>query len=481
MARCSFGQPLELPADEPLWPARDDQQPQVVHTVEAFMEIVLFETHLDRIVILPNGVKLMEQEHGIPEEVASACRGSTSMREFISALSPELKAKFKGRLWHYAKKDAEKEIRKSGKKKCLADVEGVLRAQQADGTVPMTAPLYLSELRWVEKVKHCITGEMVKTATRVDVYDHTPLSARMPLWERSEGGIFIGERGAGSGMHVDQCLWSNVGRNWCGHKLLAMWPWTERHKIMDEASKGTVFHLPLTDETRGFLARARTIARVGPGDMWVFSGGQPHTAMCVGDGLNISAYESFLPANAEAMDTLVRTNTPSAHCKGCWMDDEDLDELYEDIVDRIQEARRALATVRENEDPVQGRLRSRLEACKEVMRDRGDSYCQELWDQEDKGERRRRREEEDAEDERERAKKVEAGGVDRRSRSRSRSGSWSGSCSRSRSYSYSDEAPESVDRVRGGGDENTVPPIKRPRAACDRDNIGRADGSFAVT
>ncbi|CAE7716518.1 unnamed protein product [Symbiodinium pilosum] len=113
----------------------------------------------------------------------------------------------------------------------------------------------------------------------------------MPLWERSEGGIFVGERGAGSGLHVDQCLWSNVGRNWSGFKLFALWPWCERHRILDEAGKGAIFRPPLTKTEEGFLSRAKTVALVGPGDVWVFSGGQPHTAMCVGDGVNVCAYE----------------------------------------------------------------------------------------------------------------------------------------------------------------------------------------------
>ncbi|CAE8625091.1 unnamed protein product, partial [Polarella glacialis] len=103
-------------------------------------------------------------------------------------------------------------------------------------------------------------------------------------------GIFIGERGAGSGMHVDQCLWSNVGRNWCGFKLFALWPWSDRHAILDEAGKGAIFHPPLTEKEVGFLSRARTVCLIAPGDVWVFSGGQPHTALCVGDGVNISAY-----------------------------------------------------------------------------------------------------------------------------------------------------------------------------------------------
>lgn len=386
-----FGQPQAIPEGEALWNIKPEQQPDVVHTVEEFLEIVLFQPHLDRVVVFPDGVRKLGQEEGIPEAVRQAACSSRDVRGFLAALGPESQEAFRGRLWHYGKKGSEKELKKKpDKRKSLTENIQQLKEKEESNEVPSGAPLYVSELRWREKVKHPITSDLVKTATNCDIYDCTPVAKRMPLWERSEGGIFIGERGAGSGMHVDQCLWSNVGRNWCGFKLFALWPWSERHDILDDAGKGAVFHLPLTSREAEFLARAKSIALVGPGDVWVFSGGQPHTALVVGDGLNISAYESFVPAHPAAVDLLVRSNTKLAHWKPCWMEDDDLDELYEDVVDNLQGALR---------DPaLESRLRSRLESCAEVMRKEGDSYCKELWKQEDNGERRRRREQDDLEE-----------------------------------------------------------------------------------
>lgn len=394
---CGFNQPEALPDGELLWPMYDEQQPEVVHTVEAFLEAMLFEPHVDRVVVLPNGVRLLQQQDGLPTALTQAARSSQTLRGFLDNLGTEAIDKFRGRLWHYSNRGSEKEIKRD-KKKCFSDTVSELRTQEQSGTVSSNAPLYVSEMRWREKVKHPIEKEeLVKTATNIDVYDFTPLARWMPLWERSEGGIFVGERGAGSGMHVDQCLWSNVGRNWCGFKLFALWPWEERHAILDDAGKGSVFHLPLTEKEVGYLRRAKTIALLRPGDAWVFSGGQPHTALCVGDGLNISAYESFVPAHPEAVGVLVRSNTGNAHWKNCWMDDDDLDELYEDVVDRLQHSLR---------DPsVDPRLRSRLQECVKVMREYGDSYCRELWEKEDRGERRRRREEEEEEDRKEKEEK----------------------------------------------------------------------------
>jgi len=392
-----FGQPMTLPKGEPLWPIREDQKPQVVHNVAEFLEVLLFQTHLDRVVVLPDGVRLLGQQLGIPAVLRQACaasgearrrRGATSepaMRGFLTALGEKQQERFRARLWHYGTKGKEREIKKGGKKKTLKELVELLKSEEAAGAVPPTAPLYISELRWLEKVRHpLVHDEWVKTATSVDIYDFTPLARRMPLWERSEGGIFVGDRGTGSGMHVDQCLWSNIGRNWCGFKLFAIWPWEERLTIPNEVGKGRIFHLPLSPEEEAWLARAKVLALVRPGDVWVFSGGQPHTALVVGDGLNVSAYESFVPAHVDAMGLLVKSNMGKAHWESCWMDDDDLDELYEDVVDNLQRSLRS--------DDLDTRLRSRLRDCIQVMREKGDDYCKELWAQEDRGERRRQRE-----------------------------------------------------------------------------------------
>merc|ERR1711957_629415 len=96
-----------------------------------------------------------------------------------------------------------------------------------------------------------------------------------------------------------------------------------------------------------------------------------------------------VPANADAVGTLVRTNIKDMHPKLFWMEDEDLDELYEDVVDNLQRALRH-SSVKENRH-----LESRLQECVTAMRTLGDAYCKELWQQEDFGQRRRRREESD--------------------------------------------------------------------------------------
>lgn len=391
-----FNQPSALPAGELLWPIREDQKPQVAHSVEDFMQALLFEPQLDRIVVLPNGISLLKQQDGIPQALREAVAASTNLRACLQKLTSG-EPKFRGRVWHYATKGKESEVKIKGRSRCLTQKVKALWEQEDDGQVPRDAPLYLSELRWIDKVPHPIAhDEIVKTATNIDIYDCTPLSRKMPLWERSEGGIFVGERCSGSGIHIDQGLWSDVGRNWCGFKLFAIWPFSERHTVIEQAGKGRMFHLPLIPEDEALLKRAKSIALLRPGDVFTFSGAQPHTALCVGDGLNVCAFESFVPAHPDAVRTLVRSNIKDMHPKTFWMDHDDLDELYEDVVDNIQRALR--------DDSTDADLRSKLEACVQAMRENGDAYCRELWRQEDCGERKRRREEESDNESRSRSK-----------------------------------------------------------------------------
>ncbi|CAJ1328041.1 unnamed protein product [Effrenium voratum] len=307
---------------ESLWPIREDQKPQVVHTVDEFLEVVQMQTHLDRVVVLPRGIELLGQGAAAPEQLRQAASGSKSVREVLANLA-EVSQCFRARLWHYGQRGREKEIKvpkksTAGKdpddKKCLASLHRELGAQEKDGKVQSDMALYISELRWQRKVRHPLDNERVKTATNCDIFDVAPFARHLPLWERSEGGIFVGERGAGSGLHVDQCLWSNVGRNWCGFKLFAVWPWLERHSILDDAGKGTVFCPPLTQKEEEFLSRAKTVALVGPGDVWVFSGGQPHTALCVGDGVNICAYDRAVMLCSPTDISKIAADVPVAVC-----------------------------------------------------------------------------------------------------------------------------------------------------------------------
>ena len=90
-----------------------------------------------------------------------------------------------------------------------------------------------------------------------------PLASWTFYWDRHDEGVFIGNRGSGKGVHVDQVLWSNarasqvskksnkstdswifcclaeVGKNWRGYKLVAAWP---KGAVQDPGTNGNKKH-----------------------------------------------------------------------------------------------------------------------------------------------------------------------------------------------------------------------------------------------
>ena len=48
---------------------------------------------------------------------------------------------------------------------------------------------------------------------------------------RYDEGVFVGSRFCGSPLHVDQVSWSNIGKNFKGAKLLAIWEAGEHPRI----------------------------------------------------------------------------------------------------------------------------------------------------------------------------------------------------------------------------------------------------------
>eukprot|EP00756_Hemistasia_phaeocysticola_P062575 Hpha_TRINITY_DN6021_c0_g1::TRINITY_DN6021_c0_g1_i1::g.63513::m.63513 len=381
-----LGQSIHLPVEEELWPILPRQAAEVMTSAADFLDVLYHQPHVDRIVVLKDGIRKLGQENAIPVELRKALAGSSTMRGFFDSLSPTALEVFKGRIWHFGRHGKATEMRgEEDRTLPLLNVKERLKRFQEEDKCPRDAPLYITELRHSSRVKHPRTGESVKTATQCDIYDiDENLAKSMPFWERSEGGVFIGERGSASGLHIDQILWSNVGRNWCGHKLLAIWPWKEQGRILDDVGRGKVFQFPLSEDDRAALRRAEKIALVAPGDAWVFSGGQPHSALQVGDGISVCAYESFIPACPEGIATLMRTNTQD-HWKECWTDDDELEEILEEVVDNLQEASFNPALSKEQ--------RKRVEICAQEMRDKGNSYsyCRRLWAIEDRAEGAKKR------------------------------------------------------------------------------------------
>jgi len=94
---------------------------------------------------------------------------------------------------------------------------------------------------------------------------------------------------AGSCLHVDQCLWSNVGKNFSGYKVMAVWPFgAVSNEVLDDhfsqlfrpvGSKRLNEPNALTDTQLQALRSCVKMVIVQPGDVFVFSGACAHMAM----------------------------------------------------------------------------------------------------------------------------------------------------------------------------------------------------------
>ena len=95
---------------------------------------------------------------------------------------------------------------------------------------------------------------------------------------------------AGSCLHVDQCLWSNVGKNFAGYKVVAVWPFGhEANEILDDhwsqlfrpVDRSVASNSHVSPQHAAVLGKTVKMAILQPGDVFIFSGACAHMAMYV--------------------------------------------------------------------------------------------------------------------------------------------------------------------------------------------------------
>lgn len=173
--------------------------------------------------------------------------------------------------------------------------------------------MYIAEMRKLDKYKHPLTGEWVKTVVDTDMKDTVPpyWDFMMPYWDRFDEGVFVGGPLSGSPLHVDQVQWSNIGKNWDGCKLMALWKYgTDSHDFLDKHLRKLFVNTDDQEEMNQLL-HACKIVIAQPGDLFIFSGANPHAVMCMGDSLSMTGYESFV--NLNPVHAQVRN--PMLHCE----------------------------------------------------------------------------------------------------------------------------------------------------------------------
>ncbi|CAK0861506.1 unnamed protein product [Prorocentrum cordatum] len=130
--------------------------------------------------------------------------------------------------------------------------------------------LYVAEMRLMHEQPHPVGGEKVKTLCQRDVKDVLgPYASWSLYWDRHDEGLFVGNPKSGKGLHVDQVLWSNVGKNWRGHKLIAAWPKGEVSSRIATEFDDVLFFPPLAERELAALREAAKVVLVRPGDVYL--------------------------------------------------------------------------------------------------------------------------------------------------------------------------------------------------------------------
>ncbi|CAE8616849.1 unnamed protein product [Polarella glacialis] len=388
----SVGWPTEILED----PRR---QPRMVRSPEAFANEVLLGDHLDDIVIFPGGLgKIgLGEADVLPHWLISALdspAARTSVLGFLRGLGPEELAAHKAALEFPDERGVQREALPRPYPFCLwegpsSEVSAV--GPGAAGALPEAwrdlrqrlaaaesllargeldeSRLYACEMRRLREreanpgAAASLHGEELKTKSLSlrHVRDWLgELSCWSLYWNCYDDGIFVGGRGSGKGLHVDQVLWSNVGKQWRGHKLLVVWPsGSESARLVAEMGDAH-FRPPLGQQQLAALRCASKVALLRPGDLFLCSGGVAHATISASEELTVTGYESLVTLHPRHVAQLLQTGAtcgPSALDRGV-MEPEELRELRGSVALRLQALLREVAPSRKPESAADGGLRS---------------------------------------------------------------------------------------------------------------------------
>ena len=306
---------------------------------QVFKELLLVGSLLDRIIVLRDGVDKIGLERALPADVAAAAEGETCVRRFLEKLGDdEALSHLRGRVYTTppdARDEHELKRDQDGKElDTLADKRRALRDAHRDPS----EGVYLAELRRAHKYRHGADGAWSKSLLARGACDAVGRVRHraMPYWDRYDEGIFVGARFGGSPMHVDQVLWSNVGKNWLGHKLLVVWPYGEPSRALFDAHNYDLFVPPLRRAETAALEQCAQVALCGPGDVVLFSGANAHMAMSISTALSVTAYESFVNLHPRNLGAFLDSGTP-AHYKQCRTRQPMLDDIKGDVCESLSD------------------------------------------------------------------------------------------------------------------------------------------------
>jgi len=352
--------------------------PRFIHSVTEFMYELQYGCHVDQVVVFPGGVHALGQDKAIHPQIADALFGAgvnepnnaaESGHEHDSNHGPDdnrtafhvlerlsktgILKELKGKVnYHKGTGDAACGHLSAGARgnSCLQPKWEALQHECPDD---LQASVYLAEIRKLDAEESNVPGGMrsrrkstLSTTMREKMYQLGLDVHDMIYWDDYSEGFFIGGEKAAYHMHVDCIQTSNVGCILSGHKLLALWSYPQETMAVLDKHHDTLFVDPLLPEQVSALEKACCVALAPPGSVYIFSGANAHVVRNVGFGspsagfppsrsLCASSYEAFVGLNPQHVAICAGTHDERFHWKGCWMDEEDLEDFEEDVAKNL--------------------------------------------------------------------------------------------------------------------------------------------------
>jgi len=331
------------------------KQPLVFASASEFLDTMRRGNHLDQILVLPGGVQSLGQGDALNKNLSEALSRSTSAVEALRSLGSDNLTELKGNLYIQTRPDDPNAgcLDDSIKGKCGDDCLATRLASLDAHPQELHGSVYAAEVRRVKKERGP-GGKWRKSTLSYTMRERLGMDD-MIYWDDYSEGLFIGGHNTAYSLHVDQLCTSNVGTQFFGHKLVAIWAHPDGTREVLDAHHRSVFAAPLSPAQQAALSKACCIALVPPGAVSVFSGVNAHATCNLGFSapgeadtlpaptLCVNSYEAFVNVNEAHVRAMIATNTSPFHHEDFWLDDDDLDDFQYDVRQQIKEMRSQLA------------------------------------------------------------------------------------------------------------------------------------------
>lgn len=315
------------------------KKPRVVHDFATFLQELLHGEHMDDVVVFRDGIRKLQMEDCVPEYLRKVLGTTSNVRTALMEMDAASLEQIDGHVYSFENGKEDEPVRKRADGEYT---EGLLEKRTVMRTCPHQS-YYITELQMQKcnKYRHPEDNQYTRTLIKRSVKDLMSQEQRdlMTYWDRYNEGGFLGSKLMGSPLHIDQCLWSNIGRNWAGYKIMALWKFDDENIVKNHRRQ--LFLPPLSEDDKFALKSAIKIVIAHPGDIFLFSGANPHMAMVVSDKLSYTTYESFINSHPTHLDIFCKSNT-AEHPESFHMRESTLEDIKFEIIDQVNDQIEAL-------------------------------------------------------------------------------------------------------------------------------------------